>query len=63
MFEPSDKEPEVIIAEPAVPEKEIIILDTNSLSLDSGPKLMIIHWTEREIPSESARRICPKTVK
>ena len=43
MFEPSDKEPEVIIAEPAVPEKEIIILDTNSVSLDTGPKLMIIH--------------------
>ena len=38
LFDPSDKEPEFIIAQPALPEDEIIILDTNSVSIDAGPK-------------------------
>ena len=38
LFDPSDKEPEFIIAEPAVPEDEIIIPDTNSVSVDTGSK-------------------------
>ena len=37
VFEPSSEEPEFIIAEPAVPEKEIITPDTNSVSLDTDP--------------------------
>ena len=44
LLEPSDnessddKEPEVILAEPAVPQPEIIIPDTNNVSIDSGPQ-------------------------
>ena len=38
LFDPSDEEPEFIIAEPGVPEDEIIIPDTNSVSIDTGPK-------------------------
>ena len=37
VFEPSGEEPEFIIADPAVPEKEIITPDTNSVSLDTDP--------------------------
>ena len=37
VFEPSGEEPEFIIAELAVLEKEIIILDTNTVSLDTDP--------------------------
>ena len=38
LFDPSDEEPEFIIAEPAVPEDGIIIPDTNGVSIDAGPK-------------------------
>ena len=44
LFEPSDnepsddEEPELILAEPAVPQPEIIIPDTNKVSIDSGPQ-------------------------
>ena len=38
LFDPSDEEPEFIIAEQAVPEDEIIRPDTNSVSIDTGPK-------------------------
>ena len=38
LFDPSDEELEFIIAEPAVPEDEIIIRDTNSVSIETSPK-------------------------
>ena len=38
MFDPLGEEPEFIIAEPAVPEDEIIIPDTNTVSIDTGLK-------------------------
>ena len=39
MFETSDNEgPEFIVAEPAIPQVDIIVPDTNSVSLDNGPK-------------------------
>ena len=44
LLEPSDneplddEEPEVILAEPAVPQPEIIIPDTNNVSIDSSPQ-------------------------
>ena len=38
-FDFSDnEEPELILAEPVVPQPDIIIPDTNNVSIDSGPQ-------------------------
>ena len=48
LFEPSDhEEPELILAEPAVPQPEMSIPDTNNVSIDSGPqksKTYLTNW-------------------
>ena len=38
MFDSSDNEPEFIVAEPAISDDEIIVLDTNKVSIDTSPK-------------------------
>ena len=38
LFDPSDNEPEFIVAEPAISDDEIIVLDTNKVSIDTSPK-------------------------
>ena len=47
-FEPSDNEgPEFIVAEPAIPQLDIIIPDTNTISIDNGPEQSKKHITTR----------------
>ena len=38
LFGPSDNEPELIVAEPVISDDEIIVLDTNKISIDTSPK-------------------------
>ena len=47
-FEPSDNEgPEFIVAEPAIPQLDMIIPDTNTISIDNGPEQSKKHITTR----------------
>ena len=38
LFDSSGNEPEFIVAEPAISDDEIIVLDTNKVSIDTSPK-------------------------
>ena len=38
LFDSSDNEPEFIVAEPAISDDEIIVLDTNKVSIDTSPE-------------------------